>query len=280
MAFTNFTAISDFEVWLDALNGQIALQSDSIMAPLRQIHNFQNIPDGAGQEAVIFPYATGTLAMSAISEGTETDSASQFPVNGQVVTPVGYEAQIIITEYALRKNPAGYMTFVAGEFARSAHTALIGVLTNLYDNLTVSGSSGADLSPTTFLTGITAMKTKGISGPYKAVLHSAAFSQLMSNATNIATYGSVGADAVYNGNISHFMGVDIYEDSKVGNDGTDYENFLGTQDCIGVAVGQEPNLKVVTPLDGSHIKLCYTYWFAAAVVASNRGVWLKSDYEG
>jgi hypothetical protein len=274
------TAVSDFEVFLDALADQVAFQTDVIMGPIQEVHNFVTLAEGAGQDAVIFPYASGALAMGAVTDGTAYTTTTAAPILGETVTPAPYEVQVLISEHAVRQNPANYMEFIANRFAQAWQTQVMTLASVLATNGTVSGSTGADLTTAILGTSIGTVRTQGVGGPLKCLLNPAAYAQLVANASNIATYGGVGQAAVSDGSITRLMGVDIVQDSGVGNDGTDYYNFLGAKDAIGVAVGVEPRLKVLESGDATHIKLASAGWVAAATVAANRGVWLKSDYEG
>ena len=158
------TTVASFEVFLDALADSVALQTDVIMGPIQEVHNFQTIGAGAGQDAVIFPYASGALSMAAVTDGTAYSTTTAAPILGVTVTPTPYEVQVLISENVIRQNPASYMEFIANRFAQSWQTLVMSLVSPLATNGSVSGSTGADLTTAIFGTSIGAVKVAGVGG--------------------------------------------------------------------------------------------------------------------
>jgi len=263
----------------EAISDAVALRYGAVMAPIEAAHNVVYLQPGSGNLTVKFPVAPTGMAFNAVTDGDIFTAHDAGAMTAVEITPVPYELQVAVNEQAILSNPAGYVSVLADKFSEAAHVLVMGLLTDLYDNGTVSGSTGADLTAATFATTLGVLRGKGVGGQINAVLHPAAYTQLMSGIGNIAQYGSIGAAAVGGAPSVNLFGANVFMDSSVGNDGNDYENFIGAKTAIGVALGTPTGLKFLQ-LDASHIVVAMSVLVGVSVVSATEYLWLKSDYEG
>lgn len=270
------TKSSDFGNWLDGLNEVIAYETERMITPLEQMHNSQRL--GFGQDAVIFPYVADSLSMGAVTQGTAYNTQTKFSISGLTVTPVPYEAQIRVTEHAIRSNPSNYMRIVADQFAQANHANLVTLLTRQYDDLQGSAAAtGATLNVTGFSGTRNNIRTSGHSGLIFAVLSPKQFgdleNDLMANysATNLAS------QSIGQGPFQSIVGVNTVMDSNVVVTGSDsYCGFMGTRDCIGIGWGLDQGLKVLEGTDATHMILARSVWLAVGTPAANQGRYVKT----
>jgi len=250
------------------------------MSPIEQCFNVVYLQPGSGDLAVKFPVAPTGMAFSTVTDGDIFTAHDAGAMSAVTITPVPYELQVAVNEQAIISNPAGYVSVLADKFAQAAHTLVMGLVsTAISDDGTVGGSTGADMTTAILAADIGVLRGKGVSGQINAVLHPAAYTQLATNAGNIATFGRAGAAAVDGAPMFSLYGANIYMDSGIGNDGTDYKNFIGAQTAIGIAMGTPTGIKFLQ-LDASHIVVAASILVGVDSVSTVEYLWEKTDYEG
>lgn len=273
------TAYDTITALLEGISPLVALRIQAVMAPIEQIHNVKYVPPGSGTRAQKFPVAPTGLAYGDVTSGTIYNTQTAAPLTAITITPLARELQVDIEEADLISNPADYVNVIADAFAVAAHQKLMGLLTNLYDDGTAGGTSGTDLSYSILLNEVGKLRAAGVGGALNAVLNPMAWTQLASGLT-VASYGQPAVDVVTGAQMINLFGMNIYMDSGVGNDGTDYENFLGTRTAIGIVLdlGMQPIQRI--KMDATHVRLASSIGMQVGWVTKTEASWLKSDYEG
>ena len=269
------TASTDFANWLDGLNETIAVQVDMAMAPIERLHNLQRI--AFGQDAIIFPSLPNALRFANVTQGTIYNTQTQFQISGVTITPIPGEFQIDVTEHALRNNPQNYMEVVAGEATRAIQARLMSQLVTAYDDLQqYTVGSGAAMLVAHIISGGKDLAASGFTQGVRAVLHPTNYWDVMLNAGS-STYNAtaLGSNALEFGTVPVIAGIELYQDSNIDTSTGYYRNFMGTKDCIGIAIGWDSGLKILNSTDATHIRLGWSFWSNAAVVAAKRGRWFR-----
>lgn len=264
------TASSDFGNWLDALAEHVTIATEVIMAPLEEIHQFKKT--GAGQDAVIFPFVTSSLTFAGVTQGTEYSTTTGFPIEGTTLTPIPYEAQILVPEQAVAQNPSNYLQVVSQEMAAGVHKQLMSLLVAVYDDFIDSANAtGTNAVVTGFRSSLSNLEASGNRGPFFANLNPKQIGDLETDL--IANYGNVGlASSVVNGLAKYPMfDALILKDSEVDLVDAMHRGFLGTKDAIGVALGWDSGIKMLQATDATHIKLARSYWVAVGAISTNKG---------
>lgn len=264
----------------DELYEAITLTTRSITAPLREIHMFKDIPGGSNNVQVAFPTAaSGVPTFTAVTDGTLYTTRQSYPVSEVQVKPLVYENQTVVLENNLYYDDGTWFNYVRDSLARGAAKTMVGILTDLYDDLDeiTTASSGA-LTVGAFADAVQYLAAKDIANEQMvAHLSHKSYQQLVESAgsTFISAPAGLGEMPARTGYMGELYGVRIFKSSHIGIDTGNYENFVGTRQCIGMAYGIQPQIKLLE-LDGSHIVVSMSFAFAAGTVDSTQGVELKA----
>jgi hypothetical protein len=130
------------------------------------------------------------------------------------------------------------------------------------------------------------IRGNGFTGPYVAVVHPICLGQVRADLASNYQQTLMTSEMLQGVPVRRLFDTYIFEDSNIDIPaGSYYRNFIGTRDCIRIAIrgadldGElRPMVDVsVTELgDSVNVAVAASIWYATAVIAPNAGLWLKA----
>ena len=247
------------EVYFSGLSGNArlaAILNQAVVQKLTDTASLVNHPsilqlrsmNGSGSTVVQVPVVSwGADAMAAVAENASVRNTALTTTNANITIArqalrrqISDLAQLTATGIPLDVTIDNLAADMVAAYQKRA-TTMICALSSSFS--TFVGSTGVDLSVTTFYSGMFALQLQSNNGPFTAILHPQQLNDLMSSLRSetgpgqylTTTQNQVQAAAPgYRGNL---FGVDIFASANVptANAGDDYLGMMIAPGAIGVA---------------------------------------------
>lgn len=265
-ARTNAGGISP-EIW----SLEIAKGLENFILPLEQICRVERaeIGDTVNIPVRTLPAASGLAEAETAAADTVTYSAVQ-PTVQDVVDRVKISRQLWnLASIDVQSDIIDGMTEKVGIHITTQ-------VTNLFQSFaTTTGTTGADVTMTTFMTAVGTMVAAGVPrNEMVAVLAPKAMGELLVSALGSAAHTVFGGEK-----LPVVGGVPVFEAPQIGNDGTDFYNFVGSKRRgAALAIWGNPWIDVQYAQDGSRGYIVEVGQHAKAIeLIDLAGSWFKSQ---
>ena len=249
------------EVYFSGLSGNArlaAILNQAVVQKLTDSASLVNHPsilqlrsmNGSGSTVVQVPVVSwGSDAMAAVAENASVSNTALTTTNANITIArqalrrqISDLAQLTATGIPLDVTIDNLAADMVAAYQKRA-TTMICALSSSFS--TFVGSTGVDLSVTTFYSGMFALQLQSNNGPFTAILHPQQLNDLMSSLrseTGPGQYIAANQEMLLakgQGFAGTLYGVDVFKSSFVptANSGADYFGMMIAPGAIGLATG-------------------------------------------